>query len=123
MSAPEMEEPAADQATGSLGEPTSGDQVDRYQNTAVAAFHQQARLAELEARRDQLVAENAGLKARAKKLGDMFEEWRRGGFQEVIRGKDEVIRVLRTRVEREIADGASWRRSAEFFRAIAERRP
>lgn len=119
----EKRTPAEDQSTGAIAKPTGGDQVDWYQNTAVGPFHQQTRLAELEARRDHLIAENAGLKARVKHLRGMFVEWQRGGFPEVIRGKDEVIRVLRTRVEREVADAASWRRSAEYFRKIAERRP
>lgn len=79
-----------------------------------------ARIAELEARRCALEAETASLNAHFDKLNDMYLEWKRGGFPEVIRNKDEVIRVLRTRVEREVADKESWRRSAEFYRRRAE---
>lgn len=80
------------------------------------------RIIELEALRDCLAAENAKLRDRHKLLSGMHIEWQRGGFAEVIRGKDEVIRVLRTRVDREVADKESWRRSAEFFRRKAAQR-
>lgn len=121
MSPPENRKPAArDRATGS-GDFSSSSKII-HNSEGNQRDCQQKRIQLLEMRRDQLVNENATLKARTKHLGDMFDEWQRGGFSEVIRGKDEVIRVLRTRVDREVADAASWRRSAEFFRRMAVQR-
>lgn len=59
------------------------------------------------------------LKAEVKKFAEMKAEYEKGGFEEVIRGKDEVIRAQATRIEAESRDKASWKRSADFWKAEA----
>lgn len=78
------------------------------------------RIAELEEANRVLEAENADLKARIKKFSEMEVEYQKGGFAEVIAGKDEVISTLKTRVERESADKVSWKKSSDMWRARAE---
>ena len=78
------------------------------------------RIAELEEANRVLEAENADLKARLKKFSEMEVEYKKGGFAEVIRGKDEVIAVQATRIERESADKVSWKRSSDMWRKRAE---
>ncbi len=41
------------------------------------------------------------------------------GFEAVIAGKDEEIRVLQTRVYRESEDKVGWKRSADYWKAEA----
>jgi len=77
------------------------------------------RIAELEEAVRVLEEENAALKAENKLFSEMKAEWEKGGFEEVIRGKDEVIRAQATRIETESRDKASWKRSADYWKAEA----
>lgn len=77
------------------------------------------RIAELEEAVRDLETENAALKAENKLFSEMKAEWEKGGFEEVIRGKDEVIRAQATRIETESRDKASWKRSADYWKAEA----
>lgn len=81
----------------------------------------------VEAERDELREENAALRADVERLtaevakfADLKMEYDRGGFEEVIKGKDEVIAAQATRIERESADKASWKRSSDMWRKRAE---
>lgn len=78
------------------------------------------RVAELEEHVCVLEAENADLKVKVKKFSEMEIEFQKGGFEEVIRGKDEVIATLKTRVERESTDKVSWKKSSDMWRKRAE---
>lgn len=89
-------------------------------NAAVAGLSPADRIAELEESVRVLEAENATLKAENKRFAEMKVEFDRGGFDEVIRGKDEVISTLKTRVERESEDKVSWKRSSDMWRKRAE---
>ena len=46
----------------------------------------------------------------------MKVQWAAGGFEQVIAGKDEQIRVLETRVYGESEKMASWKRSADYWK-------
>jgi hypothetical protein len=78
------------------------------------------------AERDELREENEALKLdiadRDKRLA-MFDgmavQFEKGGFEAVIAGKDEQIRVLRRQVEDESADKATWAKRAEFWKKQA----
>lgn len=85
-----------------------------------AALPPEDHLAELEEANRVLAAENVDLKARVKKFSEMEVEYQKGGFDEVLRGKDEVIAALKTRVERESMDKASWKKSSDMWRKRAE---
>jgi hypothetical protein len=78
------------------------------------------RIAELEEAVRMLEEENARLKEENKRFAEMKAEYDRGGFADVIAGKDEVIAVQATRIERESADKASWKRSSDLWRKRAE---
>lgn len=72
--------------------------------------------AEIDELREALAAvetENVALKQDIRRFEDMRVQWEQGGFEAVIAGKDEEIRVLKTRVERESGDKAAWARSAK----------
>lgn len=72
--------------------------------------------AEIDELREALTAvetENVALKQDIRRFDDMRVQWEQGGFEAVIAGKDEEIRVLKTRVERESGDKAAWARSAK----------
>lgn len=76
-----------------------------------------------------LEAENADLKRRIAKFDDMVVQYEKGGFDKVIAGLKEEIRVLETRLYAESADKASWMKLAKgkdksiaFYKAEAERR-
>lgn len=77
------------------------------------------RIAELEEANRVLEAENAELKAEIKKFSEMKAEWEKGGFEEVIRGKDEVIRAQASRIESESAEKVRNLRSMEWWRKKA----
>ncbi len=87
-----------------------------------------ADLASVKAERDELREANAALEAEVSTLRAdvakfeamrvLFEE---GGFDKVIAAKDEEIRVLQTRVANESRDKAAWKRSADHWKAQAER--
>lgn len=78
------------------------------------------------AERDELLEENAALKAdiadRDRRLAlfdDMAVQFEKGGFEAVIATKDEQIRVLRAQVESESADKAAWVRKAAYWKKQA----
>lgn len=78
--------------------------------------------AELEQAREtiaSLEAEVAALKADNAKWEDMRVQFEQGGFEAVIAGKDEEIRVLETRLYRESEDKASWKKSADYWKSEA----
>lgn len=78
--------------------------------------------AEIDELREALTAvetENVALKQDIRRFDDMRVQWEQGGFEAVIAGKDEEIRVLKTRVERESDDKVKWMRSAEFWKKEA----
>lgn len=88
-------------------------------NAAVAGVPAADRIAELEDAVRSLEAENARLKEEIKLFAEMKAEWEKGGFAEVIRGKDEVIATLKTRVERESGDKASWKHVSDMWKQRA----
>ncbi|WP_417585091.1 ParB/RepB/Spo0J family partition protein [Pelagibacterium sp.] len=100
-------------------------------DTAVAARKNkvpQERIDELEAMVDEMREANASyeaelevVKADNAKWQDMKAQFEQGGFEKVIAGKDEEIRVLLTRVETESRDKASWMKSSKFWKAEAEK--
>jgi hypothetical protein len=61
----------------------------------------QAEIDELREINAALEAENDSLRAELKHFDEMRLQWERGGFEQVIADKNEEIRVLKTRVERE----------------------
>jgi len=61
-----------------------------------------------------LEAENADLKRQIAKFDDMAVQYEQGGFEKVIAGKDEEIRVLETRLYSTNADMISWRKKAAW---------
>jgi hypothetical protein len=78
------------------------------------------------AERDELLEENAALKAdiaerdrRLAMFDDMAVQFEKGGFEAVIATKDEQIRVLRRQVEDESADKATWAKRAEYWKKQA----
>ncbi|MBB5755139.1 hypothetical protein [Prosthecomicrobium pneumaticum] len=71
--------------------------------------------AALKAEQAVLEAEIAALKAEIKRFSEMHVLFEKGGFEAVVAAKDEEIRVLKTRVEREVKDRQSWGRSADFW--------
>lgn len=77
------------------------------------------RIAELEEAVGALEADNEALKAENKLYGEMRVQFEQGGFEKVVAGKNEEIRVLQTRVYGESADKASWMKSAKFWKAEA----
>lgn len=91
----------------------------RKQQAGEPADDRAERIAELEEAVATLESDNATLKAENKKFGEMRAQFEKGGFEEVISGKDEEIRVLETRLYRESEDKASWMRSAKFWKAEA----
>lgn len=79
------------------------------------------RITELEEHVAVLEAENASLKAENEKFGPMKVLFDQGGFEAVIEARDEEIRVLKTRVERESGEKVSYLRSRDYWRKQAER--
>lgn len=72
--------------------------------------------------REELVAAKAEItwrRAEIERFADMQVQWQQGGFEAVVAGKDEEIRVLKTRVERESDDKVKWMRTAEFWKKEA----
>lgn len=70
------------------------------------------RIAELEEAVRTLEAENASLKAENALYGDMKGQWTAGGFDAVIASKDQEIRVLETRLDRESRSTKHWKAEA-----------
>lgn len=85
-------------------------------------------LASVIAERDELREANAAIEAEVSTLRaqvEKFEAMRvlfeEGGFDKVVAAKNEEIRVLQTRVANESRDKAAWKRSADHWKAQAER--
>lgn len=66
-----------------------------------------------------LEAENASLKAEIKRFDEMRVQFEKGGFEEVIAGKDEEIRVLQGRLEQESGDKVAYLNKAEWWKKKA----
>ncbi len=77
------------------------------------------RIAELEESVRLLEAENAALKSENQMFAEMKAEWENGGFEEVIRGKDEVIRAQASRIESESQEKVRNLRSMEWWKKEA----
>jgi hypothetical protein len=75
-----------------------------------------ADLEELREANAALEAEVTALKADNAKWEAMRVQFEQGGFEKVIAGKDEEIRVLLTRVESESRDKAAWANKAKFWK-------
>lgn len=88
-------------------------------NAAVAGVPAADRIAELEDAVRALEAENARLKEENKLFAEMKAEWEKGGFAEVIAGKDAVIAAQASRIERESGDKASWKRVSDMWKQRA----
>lgn len=78
------------------------------------------RIAELEEAVRSLETEVEALRAENKLYGEMRVQFEQGGFDKVIAGKDEEIRVLQTRLYRESGDKAAWMKSAKTWKKRAE---
>ncbi|MBN7777749.1 hypothetical protein JYP49_14200 [Nitratireductor aquimarinus] len=91
----------------------------RQRQSADDGLSPEDRLAELEEANRLLEEENAALKETVAKFSKMEAEYKAGGFEEIIAGKDEEIRVLETRLYRESEDKASWMKSSKFWKAEA----
>jgi hypothetical protein len=89
-------------------------------NEGKAAEEAIDRAAELEEAVRVLEAEVEELRAENKLYGDMKVQFTQGGFEKVIAGKDEEIRVLQTQVATESADKVSWMRSARLWERRAK---
>lgn len=99
---------------------------ERAKADAIAAKKQpadvEALTAEIEELREAtaaLEAENANLKAELKRFDEMRVQFEHGGFEAVIAGKDEQIRVLRGQVERESQEKVANLRSADWWKKKA----
>lgn len=77
------------------------------------------RIAELEEAVRLLEVENAALKSENQMFAEMKAEWEKGGFEEVIRGKDEVIRAQASRIESESQEKVRNLRSMEWWKKEA----
>lgn len=106
------------------------EQADRTRDETASQL--EALRAEIEEKDEYIAAleaENAELKRQVAKFDEMIVQYERGGFDAVIAGKDEEIRVLETRLYAESADKASWIKLAKakdksiaFYRMEAEKR-
>lgn len=97
-------------------------------HAAVAGSSPAARIAELESLNDSLNAkveeqgeyiasletENSDVKRRLATFDDMAVQYEQGGFEKVIAGKNEEIRVLETRLYSTNADMISWKKKAAW---------
>jgi hypothetical protein len=79
----------------------------------------QAELDELREINAALEDENDSLRAEVKKFEEMRVQWEKGGFEEVIAGKDEQIRVLMRQVERESHEKVRNLNSLEWWKKQA----
>lgn len=66
-----------------------------------------------------LETEITGLKAENAKFADMWVQYRQGGFEAVIAGKDEEIRSLNARLIQESEDKAGWMKRAKTWQKRA----
>lgn len=118
---------SADEARAKL-DPAVQEHI-RKQQAAVEARKGKADayyIASLEAEIEELREANASLKkelaevkAENKLYAEMRAQFEAGGFEAVMAGKDEEIRVLKGSVARESADKASWMRSAKHWQKQA----
>jgi uncharacterized ParB-like nuclease family protein len=77
------------------------------------------RVAELEEAVRALEGENFDLKAENAKFEEMRVQFEQGGFQKVIAGLEETIRVQGTRIARESEDKVGWMRSSKAWKERA----
>lgn len=68
-----------------------------------------------------LEADVARLSAENKLYDEMKVQFAQGGFDKVVAGKEEEIRVLQSRLYGESADKASWMKSAKFWQTEAKK--
>lgn len=61
------------------------------------------------------------LQAEAKKFEAMRVQWEQGGFEKVVAGKDEELRVAREQLALENADKVTWMGKAKHWKKEAER--
>ncbi|NTB01093.1 ParB/RepB/Spo0J family partition protein [Agrobacterium tumefaciens] len=80
-----------------------------------------ARIEELEESQRVLEADYAAVLAENKSFEDMRVQFEKGGFAEVIAGKDEEISVLKTRLYSESQTAAEWRRKCNFWKDQAKK--
>ncbi|MER9079939.1 hypothetical protein [Mesorhizobium sp. M0895] len=85
----------------------------------VGGLSPEDKVAELEEAVRVLEGEAETLRTENAKFADMWVQYQQGGFEVVIAGKDEEIRVLKTRVYRESEDKAGWAKVAKFWRKQA----
>jgi hypothetical protein len=91
-------------------------EIRQMMNTVTAEAEH---VAELEETVKALEADNGALEAENRKFEEMKAQWRAGGFETVIAGKDAEIRALLIRVESESREKARNYRSAEYWKAEA----
>jgi hypothetical protein len=84
-----------------------------------ASLSDAERIEALEAEVISLEEENARLKAENKKFEEMRVQFEKGGFEEVIRGKDAEISALKSRVERESKEKVANLNSLEWWKKQA----
>lgn len=80
-----------------------------------------ARVEELEESQRVLEADYAAVLAENKSFEAMRVQFEKGGFAEVIAGKDEEISVLKTRIYSESQTAAEWRRKCNFWKDQAKK--
>ncbi len=79
------------------------------------------RIAELEENIRTLEGEFAEIMTEAKLYRDMKVQFEQGGYDKVVAGKDEEIRVLKERLFSESAGKAEWMRKSAFWEKQAKR--
>lgn len=77
------------------------------------------RVAELELEVAALAGEIGALKDENARYSDMRVQFEQGGFEKVIAGRDEEIRVLKARLSQESEDKAGWARKAKTWQKRA----
>lgn len=95
---------------------------ETHKSKPKAGLSDAERITELEEAVRVLEAENAALKAENKAFSEMKVQFEKGGFAEVIAGKDERIRNLSRQVERESEKKvANLRRGDKFYKILNEK--
>lgn len=80
-----------------------------------------AELDELREANAALTDDVGRLTAEVAKYDGMRVQFEQGGFEKVIAGKDEEIRILKIQVETESRDKAGWKKSADYWKAEAQK--